>query len=353
MKVNSVTLLMLCFFMGMSVSCSSSAKKSRSPVAKIETSADKIALGASLNINVAVKLNGGDLQKVDLYLDDQLIKTAQTLEFSCELASVSQLGRHQLKVVVLKDDGQQGVNFKNVDVLPTRVPQKLQVKVVQAYPHQTTYFTEGFEIYNGKCYEGTGLNGESGIYEYDLNTGKVSREIPLNEKYFGEGITVLNNKIYQLTYKAKTGFIYDFNSFKQTGTFSYQNTEGWGLTNNDNSLIKSDGTATIDFFSPTTFEVTQQITVCDNQGVIRNINELEYYDGVLYANVWMTDVILKIDAKTGEVLAKIDASILRTLIGNPNEADVLNGIAINKQTGSIYLTGKYWDKIFEVQFIEV
>ncbi|MFV0365752.1 MAG: glutaminyl-peptide cyclotransferase [Mangrovibacterium sp.] len=352
MRLNFLRLVLLSLFIGMTISCSSTVKKSRKPVSRLELSAEQINLGSSLTVNALVNAHGGSLQKVELFLDDKLIHSVAASEFSYEVPSMNELGRHQLKIVALKTDGQEGVNFKNVDVLSKTAPRELKMKVVNSYPHNPKFFTEGYEIHNGRFYESTGEYGKSGIYEFDLKTGKTIREIPLDKKYFGEGMTILNSKIYQLTYKAKTGFVYDYQSLKQLATFSYTNKEGWGMTNDGEQLMKSDGSEYIDFFDKDTYELTRRIAVCDNRGAIKNINELEYHDGAIYANVWMTDVVLKIDAQTGEVLAKIDCSALRNLVGNPNQIDVLNGIAIDKSNGKIYLTGKYFDKTFEVVFEE-
>ncbi|MFV0521904.1 MAG: glutaminyl-peptide cyclotransferase [Mangrovibacterium sp.] len=353
MKVNRFISIVVCLMLSVAASCNSiSSEKSRKPVSKIEVSAEQLPLGSSLKVDVIIKLNGGKLQKAELYLDNELVYTSTATSFTHEIDKLTQLGRHQLKIVAVKDDGQEGVNFKNIDVLSTEAPVELQMKVVASYPHNPTHFTEGLEVYNGEFYESTGNNGASGIYEFDLKTGKIKREIPLDKKYFGEGLTILNNKIYQLTYKAKVGFVYDYQTLKQIDTFSYSNKEGWGLTNDRKNLIKSDGTEFIDVFDKDTYEVVRRIAVCDNKGAIRNINELEYYNGVIYANVWMTNLILKVDAKTGEVLAKIDCSQIFSLLGNVADADVLNGIAIDKSNGKIYITGKYFDKILEVQFVE-
>ncbi|MFV0289369.1 MAG: glutaminyl-peptide cyclotransferase [Mangrovibacterium sp.] len=349
MKLIQLWIILLCVFMSIGSSCKSSTKKLRQPVSLIETSSNRIAKGESLKINVTVKLNGGSLQKAELFFRGELLCTSTSESFSCDVPSVNELGVQLLKVVATKDDGQEGTNFKSVLVLPQTPAQMLRVIVKNTYPHNPSFFTEGFEVHEGRFYESTGLNGESGIYEFDLKTGKTIREVPLNKQYFGEGMTILNDKVYQLTYKAQKGFVYNYSNFEEINSFTYRNAEGWGMTNNDTLLIKSDGTEFIDFFHPETFEELRRIVVCDHQGVIKNINELEYDKGFIYANVWMTDLLVKINAQTGEVVAKIDCSSLRNLVGNGNEIDVLNGIAIDNRNGKMYLTGKYWDKTFEVE----
>lgn len=352
MNRNRNPLLIICILLLIGMSCSHSApKKSRQPVSHIVLSASQLPLGGSLKISVRVKPKGGELKRVDLYLNHKLMYSSTSTEFNYELNDVSELGRHQIKVLALKTDGREGVNFKEFDVLSTHSPEELQVKVLHAYPHNPKFFTEGLEVHDGRFYESTGEYGESSIYEFDLKTGAVRREVPLDKKYFGEGMTILRDKIYQLTYKARKGFVYDLNTLKQLDTFSYTNKEGWGLTNDGKQLIKSDGTEYIYFFNKDTYQPIRRIAVCDNKGAIAHINELEYYQGAIYANVWTTNYILKIDAQTGAVLAKIDCSKLPSLLANLSQADVLNGIAIDKSTGKIYLTGKYFDKLFEVEFV--
>lgn len=222
--------------------------------------------------------------------------------------------------------------------------------VKSAWPHDINTFTEGLVIHNGKLYESTGQEGKSWIGIIDIKTGVPDKKIILDKKYFGEGITILNNKIYQLTYKTKIGFIYDLPTFKKTGEFTFANEEGWGLTHNREHIIMSDGTDKLTYLDTVTLKPVKTLAVRDEKGPVTNINELEYVDGVIYANVWETNTIIRIDEKTGQVAGRIDltpkASEVKMV--HPN-ADVLNGIAYHAETKSLLVTGKYWPFIFVLQ----
>jgi glutamine cyclotransferase len=203
-------------------------------------------------------------------------------------------------------------------------------------------------------YEGTGQEGTSNIYLLNLQTGKSIQEYKLDNNYFGEGITILNNKIFQLTYKNQIGFTYDLKTFKPLSTWKYKSKEGWGLTNDGHSLIMSDGTENIYFINPDTFQEERKIQVCNEHSLIKNINELEYIKGEIWANIWTTDTIIIIDPKTGKITGEINLSGLSgTILQSQREKiDVLNGIAWNPATDKIYVTGKLWPKLFEIKLIK-
>lgn len=230
-------------------------------------------------------------------------------------------------------------------------PAYLNYAVINMYPHDTTAFTQGLQYWDGFLYEGTGQEGASRLRKVDLESGKILREHKLPDDVFGEGITILNGKIYQLTWMNKTGFVYDLNDFKLLKRFNYQ-ISGWGLTNDGKHLIVSDGSNYIYFWDPETFKEVKRISVQDQNGMRNNLNELEFIDGAIYANVWQTDEILKIDTATGYVTGKMDLSgILSKHAGiTLNDPDkVLNGIAWDSRTRRMFVTGKYWPKIFELQ----
>lgn len=221
-------------------------------------------------------------------------------------------------------------------------------KLVKMYPHDPAAFTQGLIYHDGFLYEGTGLNGRSEIRKVDLQTGKVLQRQPIPPEYFGEGITLFEGKIYQLTWTSKKGFIYDLATFKQTGSFSYA-TEGWGLTHDGSQLIMSDGTNRLFFLDPKTLKTVRTLSVtADGQPVVR-LNELEYIQGLIYANIWQTNRIAIIDPKDGHVEAWIDLSRLAMLITN---ADVLNGIAYDEQGKRLFVTGKLWPYLFEIELVK-
>lgn len=224
------------------------------------------------------------------------------------------------------------------------------------YPHDTTSFTEGFLIHNGDLFESTGSprglpQTKSLFGKVDLKTGKIDTKVELDrEKYFGEGITFLNGKVFQLTYKAKVGFVYDAVTFKEIRKFTLPSDEGWGLTSDGINLIMSDGTNRLTILDPNSIKVIRRISVTENGYVKNNLNELEYINGYIYANIWTTNIIVKIDPNDGKVVGKLD------LTSYANEAKSIyprslemNGIAYDSATGKILITGKLWPKIYEIK----
>jgi glutamine cyclotransferase len=222
-------------------------------------------------------------------------------------------------------------------------------EMVKGFAHDVTAFTQGLVIYNGKLYESTGQKGTSWIAEVDLATGKQDKKVNLDKKYFGEGITILNNKIYQLTWTTHEGFVYDVNTYKQLKTFNYSY-EGWGITHDGKDLIVSDGTDVLHFLDTVTLKDVRVIHVKENGVSVNQLNELEYVDGFVYANVWQTPYILKINPATGEAVGRIDLTSLGDQIAKFNGSfDVLNGIAYESKTKTFLVTGKYWPVLFAIK----
>jgi len=221
-------------------------------------------------------------------------------------------------------------------------------EVVHTWPHDHTAFTEGLVYFDGAMYESTGLVGQSKLRKYDLQTGKIQREIDLPEGYFGEGLAILNGKAYQLTYKTGKAFVYDLNTFNKEGEFNYDG-EGWGMTTDGKSLIMDNGSEQIFFRDPATFAVQRTINVIANGHAITNINELEYIKGELFANVWKTMAVLRIDPATGQVLGAIDFTGLLAQEDLQQQIDVMNGIAYDTAGDRLFVTGKWWPKIYEVR----
>ncbi len=260
------------------------------------------------------------------------------------------------KTLVLKstlEDGTSFVDNRLVRVLSDVIPEKLTVKVNHSYPHNPTSFTQGLEFYKGKLYEGTGDPGNLGktiVAQVDLKTGNHNHKMGLPAGFFGEGITVLNDTLYQLTWQNGKCYLYDINNNLQlfTEEFGYVG-EGWGLCNNGTSLIMSDGTERITFRNPKTFKIEKVVEVYNHKGPINYLNELEYINGKIYANVWTTNIIISIDPETGRVLQEVDATNL--VLQNRGVGEVLNGIAYNSETNKTYLTGKNWSGLHDVNFV--
>ena len=223
-------------------------------------------------------------------------------------------------------------------------------RISNSYPHDPNAFTQGLVYADGFLYEGTGLHGKSTLRKVDLKTGRVLQQIKLPDQFFGEGVTLFNNRIVQLTWRSNIGFVYDMHSFKPLLEFNYP-TEGWGLTHDGEHLIMSDGTSNLYLLDPKTFEELGRINVHDNNGPLPRLNELEYVRGEVYANIWMTDRIVRIDPQTGQVQGWID---LQGLLGARNHSTpvgVLNGIAYDARNDRLFVTGKLWPKIFEIKLV--
>jgi glutamine cyclotransferase len=236
-----------------------------------------------------------------------------------------------------------------VPVLKAAVLKELDYQILESYNHDPQAFTQGLEIYDNQLFEGTGLYGRSSLRKIELKSGRILEKINLDKKYFGEGITILNDKIYQLSWQENTAFVYDLN-FRLLGSYNYQG-EGWGLANDGQNLIMSNGSQFIYFRNPENFEIIRKIEVKNAEQKIENINELEFHAGFIYANIWQTDYILKINAENGNAEAFLDLKgILKT--DYEGEIDVLNGIAYDPQDNSFLVTGKLWPKIYRIKILE-
>jgi len=223
-------------------------------------------------------------------------------------------------------------------------------RIVNTYPHDPRAFTQGLVFADGALYEGTGLRGQSGLRKVDLKTGNILRVRQLSAHLFGEGITIYGNRVIQLTWRAKVGFVYDRKTFQLLDTFNYP-TEGWGITHDGRSLIMSDGTSTLYFLDPQTFQEVDRLKVHTRDGPVSRLNELEYVKGEIYANVWKTDRIARISPESGEVLGWIDMEGLLKPEDRNSRIDVLNGIAYDVKNDRLFVTGKLWPKLFEIELV--
>ncbi len=223
--------------------------------------------------------------------------------------------------------------------------------IVRRWPHNPAAFTQGLVFKNGNLYESNGQNGRSDLRILDLQTGIIKAKVDLSFEYFGEGMTILNGKIFQLTWNNNKGFIYDENTLAPLGEFTYEG-EGWGLTNDGRSLIMSNGSNNIIFLNPETFQVQKIIQVYDNGAPLYRINELEYIQGNIYANIWHSDKIALIDPGLGEIVGWIDLTGLLPGAAEKNGEAVLNGIAYDSATDRLFVTGKLWPVLFEIKLVE-
>lgn len=317
---------------------------------KLET-VDRLPIDKKLNVKIDLPIETG--MQIVYFLDD--LKVGTEKELSLDITN-QKLGKRKLKVGVI-----QGADTvfkqKNITFLAPKIPEILQYKVINTYPHDRNAFVQGLEFYKDELYEGTGQRGASVLRKVALETGTVLKEQKLANKYFGEGITIFNHQIYQLTWQSKVGLIYNPETFQVTKTFNYQNSlEGWGLTHNDTHLIKSDGTEKIWFLNPETGKEEDFIQVYTHKGKVTDINELEYVNGKIYANVWRKNAILIINPNNGAIEAIVNLSGLTKQLDNKTiehvTDKVLNGIAYNPTTKKLYVTGKNWDKLFEIEIVK-
>ena len=228
-------------------------------------------------------------------------------------------------------------------------PKLISYAIVKTYPHDTSSFTQGLVQYKGDLYEGTGEYGRSHLLKVGLDDGKIQKKIPLAPQYFGEGITILNDTIYQLTWQEKVVFAYTLKDFKKVKEFKID-TQGWGITTNGQELIVSDGSSNLYYYNPSTFQLLRTQSITEGGSLSYNLNELEYIDGYIYANQWQAPYILKIDAGSGTIVGKIDVTdIWNRVKAKDPLVDVPNGIAYDSASQKIYITGKKWPELYEIQ----
>ena len=235
----------------------------------------------------------------------------------------------------------------------TRTAPVARFRTVRSWPHDPAAFTQGLDFHQGRLYEGTGVEGQSTLREVALETGAVVRKVELPSDVFGEGITVLGNRIYQVTWKARKGYVYDLATLRRLREFTYEG-EGWGLANDGSSLILSDGTATLRFIDPETFALQRTLTVKDGTRDVSKLNELEMVNGEIWANVWETSSLVRINPTTGAVIGWVDLdgvftdSDRRPYLKPGQQVDVLNGIAYDETAGRLVVTGKWWPRLYEI-----
>lgn len=307
-------------------------------------------LQETLNLGV-LNPNSKAVDSIVYFVNDTKIESKKGLEkINFELKN-QRLGYQNLKAIVYFE-GENSIATTRIELVSNVTPKLLKYKIVNTYPHDTASFTEGLEFYNDTLYESTGQNGISYLRKYDYKTGKIFKQIDLDSQYFGEGITIINNKIFQLTWQNKTGFIYNATTWKLEKTFTYdKDIEGWGMTNDGKYIYQTDKTEKIWRMDPATQKMIDYVNVYSGNLKIKAINELEWINGKIYTNVWQKELIAVVDPKTGAVEGILDMSGLRKFI-NAGPDDVLNGIAYNPKTKTIFVTGKNWDKMFEINVSE-
>ncbi len=266
--------------------------------------------------------------------------------------SEEKLGKHTITARIFSEGDNYDLTQQFTFLAPGRA-ELYTYKILESYPHDINAYTQGLEFENDTLYESTGQYKESSLRKTDYKTGTVLKKVALDDAYFGEGLTILNNKIYQLTWQQKTGFIYNLNTLEQTGTFVYgKSPEGWGLCNDGNTIYKSDGTERIWKLNNNTLAEESFIEIYTNTSKIPKVNELEWVDGKIYANIYQRDAIAIVNPANGAVEGVIDLSTLKDEVTQHGKLDVLNGIAYKGEPNILYITGKNWDKLFKIEVVK-
>ena len=291
------------------------------------------------------------VESINYMLDGQSVATSEgNSEQNIQLAGLK-MGKRNLTAEIQADGSTYTVS-KEIIITATQAPKLYGYTILESYPHDINAFTQGLEFENDTLYESTGQRKKSTLRKTNYETGAVLKNQKLEDQYFAEGITIVNDKIYQLTWQRKTGFIYDLKSFKKTGSFAYgASKEGWGLCNDGTKIYKSDGTEKIYTLNPTTLAEESYIEIYTNTSKIPKVNELEWVDGKIYANVWQRDAIAIVNPTNGAVEGVIDMKGLQAQVTQHETLDVLNGIAYKGEPNILYVTGKNWDKLFKIEVV--
>lgn len=357
-------MLLIILVVVFAISCSGSPEKQ-----KVRDVSDSIATDASLlpskrlievlspadnssyscsekiTFSVAEAANAG-ADSVQLWVDGVKSMTLYQLPATFEIPPRGTPGRLSLRAVAFSASSKPQTVTIFLSLLSDITPVIYRYRVIKSYPHDRRAYTQGLVYDNGFFYEGTGQQGESSLRKVEPETGKVISQVSLDASLFGEGVALLGERIYQLTWTSKVGFVYDKATFSQVSRIYYQ-TQGWGLTTMGDRLVMSDGTNVIWFLDPD-FNVLSSVEVWDNKGRVENLNELEMIEGELWANIWQTDRIARIDPLTGKVLGYVDLGNILPREERSQETDVLNGIAWDAANRRLFVTGKYWPKIYEI-----
>ena len=322
-------------------SCSS--KKSLSYNIVVETNAKKVNPTDTLHFSLNTEV---DIKNYEFYWNNE--KLAQPYVIP------QYTGEQQVKAIIETESGLQEIT-KNIRVFASTKPKIFTYKLVKTYPHDINAYTQGLEFVGDTLYESTGQYGASSLRKVDYKTGNVVQKLPLDNAYFGEGLTHFNGKIVQLTWKKQLGFVYNMSDFTLEKSFKYtKSPEGWGICTDGKWLYKTDGSQKLWRLDPNTFEELDSKDIVTHNTFLSKVNELEYANGLIYGNTYQfnKDVVVIIDPSTGIVQGVVDFSGLKKKVQQHNRLDVFNGIAYHPTRNTFFVTGKYWNKLFEVEIIE-
>lgn len=347
--MNTLKFFVVCNFLLLLIIGCGSGNTKASSLFEIKLEGNKTDFKQHETIGVAIK-NKKDkaINKVTYTIDDNELQiNGNKLTFD-----LTTLGNKTLKATIDYDDTSAEIS-KKIKVLAPNPPALYTYEIINEFPHDIGAYTQGLEFHDGVLYESTGKRGKSSLRKVDFKTGEVLNKIALENSQFGEGITIMDGKIYQLTWQSGIGFVYDLETFQKIDDFQYgQSKEGWGLCNDGNRIFKSDGTEKIWILNPETLVEEGHIETATDKSVFNMANELEYLDGKIYANVYQKPSMMIIDAKSGAIEGVINFGGLKEKVTKHPELDVLNGVAYHPKRRTFFVTGKNWDKMFEVNIIK-
>jgi glutamine cyclotransferase len=308
--------------------------------------------GEQVVLEVAAKDSTVRADSVSFFMDGKLLATFRESPYRLDWkASGLGVGKHRFSFTAFYPEKARESQDATFEIFSDLEPERFRYRTVKDFPHDKRAWTQGLFYHNGFFYEGTGQLSASFLRKVEISTGKVLQQHALAGQYFGEGIALHNSEIFQLTWQTQRGFVYDAATFQVKREFTYP-TEGWGLTSNGTHLIMSDGSHQLFFMDPASFTEVRRIQVYSNKGAVVKLNELEYIQGKIWANVWETDQIVIIDPQSGKVTGIIDLSNIIDKSNLDSQA-VLNGIAYDEATGRIFVTGKWWPKVFQIEVVPV
>ncbi len=313
----------------------------------------KYRTGEAVGVVLTSLIPGPGPDSVLVYFDGRKVETMRTGPWECSVpgSETVKTGKKSIKVTAYRGGKARTTVARFIILISDITPKRYGYKIVNTYPHDRSAFTQGLFYDDGLLYEGTGQETGSTLREVELETGRVIRQLNLSPELFGEGITLFGDRIFQVTWQSRVGFVYEKSTFRQINRVYYQS-EGWGLTTMDQNLVMSDGTNVLYIIEPGMFTVLSRLEVYDNEKMVDQLNELEYINGEIWANIWNSDLIARIDPATGKLLGYIN---LKGIINDPQtdtSVNVLNGIAYDSEGGRIFVTGKNWPRLFEIRITE-
>ena len=328
-----ISLVLMVSFLG---SCGNSYKLKLSSPKSLKTN-EKLTVSVTED-------NNKPIDSVRYYLNGKRLSGNTDIDISD-----NRLGAHAISATVFYGEDQKKLT-NSILFFADKSPEIYTYEIVNEYPHDEKAFTQGLEYHNGFLYETTGQYGESTLRKVELKTGKVLQKVDIDKSLFGEGMTIFNNKIYMLTWKGGKGFVFNLETFEKEKEFQYaQSKEGWGLTHNSDKLIKSDGTDKIWFLNPETGAEESHVEAYTIDRAVPELNELEFINGNIFANVWQRNSIVIVNAKTGALEGIADLKGLQEKVGQKGDDNVLNGIAYDAENDRLFVTGKKWNTLFEIK----